>query len=481
MTAESQLPVVAVVGGSGKEGKGLAYRLARAGYPVIIGSRSPDKAQFAVQELQQLMPNAANLQGASNVDAVQQATIVVLTVPSDAHAAILESIKASMPGRLLIDATVPLQPGKPTRVRMPDAGSAAQAAREILGEASEVAAAFHTISHEHLLKDDPMDCDVLVTGTSPEARGGRAGTGEGSRTSRMGCGRIGELIGHGGADQCPDPHQQEIWFPTRRHPNHRRRAGLMALVLTALQGFPIVAAGDDLAALIQGSLVSNGLSLEDGDVLVIGQKIVSKAEGQFVNLAEVQPSPRAIALARETQKDARLIELVLRESTRVVRTRPGLIIVEHRLGFVCANAGIDHSNVTGKGDLSHEWVLLLPKDPDQSAARIRTELEVRSGRRLGVLINDLHGRAWRLGTVGVCIGLSGVPPLVDERGWNDLFGYKLQATIVGVADELAAAASLVMGQAAEGTPVIHVRGFPFPLREAALQELLRPANEDLFR
>ena len=255
----------------------------------------------------------------------------------------------------------------------------------------------------------------------------------------------------------------------------------MALVLTALQGFPIVAAGQDLAELIIEGLRSNGLDLQDGDVLVIGQKIVSKAEERLVNLTEVEPSPRAAVIARETQKDPRLIELVLRESSRVVRTRPGVIIVEHRLGFVCANAGIDHSNVAGTEDPAHEWVLLLPENPDRSAARIRTRLETWSGRRLGVLINDSHGRAWRLGTVGVCIGLSGVPPLVDERGWTDLFGYTLQATIVGVADELAAGASLVMGQAAEGTPVIHVRGFPFPQREGQLQELLRPAEEDLFR
>jgi 8-hydroxy-5-deazaflavin:NADPH oxidoreductase len=170
MTADPELPVVAVVGGSGKEGRGLAYRLSKAGYPVVIGSRSADKAQLASQELRQILPRTADVQGATNLDAARCAPIVVITVPHEAHAAILESIKADMPGRLLIDATVPLQPGKPTRVQMPPAGSAAQAARLILGEACDIAAAFHTISHEHLLKDDPIDCDVLVTGTSPEAR-----------------------------------------------------------------------------------------------------------------------------------------------------------------------------------------------------------------------------------------------------------------------------------------------------------------------
>jgi coenzyme F420-0:L-glutamate ligase/coenzyme F420-1:gamma-L-glutamate ligase len=167
--------------------------------------------------------------------------------------------------------------------------------------------------------------------------------------------------------------------------------------------------------------------------------------------------------------------------------RTGTAIVEHRLGFVCANAGIDQSNV-GKAEVGMvnaesggEWVLLLPENPDQSAAEIRAALESASGKRLGVLIIDSHGRAWRLGTVGVAIGLSGLPGLMDERGWTDLFGYKLQITVVGVADELAAAASLMMGQAAEGTPVVHARGFPYPLREGSLKELLRPKEQDMFR
>jgi 8-hydroxy-5-deazaflavin:NADPH oxidoreductase len=170
MTSGSELPVVAVIGGSGKEGRGLAYRLLRAGYPVIIGSRSAEKADLAAQALRERLPPPVNVEGTTNAGATEQASIVIITVPYDAHTAILESIKSFVPGRLLIDATVPLQPGKPMRVRMPAAGSAALETREVLGEACEIAAAFHTISHEHLLKDDPIDCDVLVTGTSPEAR-----------------------------------------------------------------------------------------------------------------------------------------------------------------------------------------------------------------------------------------------------------------------------------------------------------------------
>lgn len=255
----------------------------------------------------------------------------------------------------------------------------------------------------------------------------------------------------------------------------------MTLSLTAIPGLPLVQPGDDLAQMIFAAIQRTGLRLEAGDVLVIAQKIVSKAEGRRVNLVTVQPSARAIDLAGSTGKDPRVMQLVLDESNAVMRTRPGSIIVEHRLGFVCANAGIDHSNVAGEGDTQEEWVLLLPEDPDRSASELRHRLEESSGVPLGVMIIDSHGRAWRLGTVGVVIGLSGVPGLVDLRGQPDLFGYNLRITQVGAGDELAAAASLVMGQAAEDTPVVHVRGFPYPMREAALNELLRPRETDMFR
>lgn len=221
--------------------------------------------------------------------------------------------------------------------------------------------------------------------------------------------------------------------------------------------------------------------MQDGDILVLAQKIVSKSEGRQVNLVGVTPSDRAHQLAAQTDKDPRVIELNLRESNEVLRTRSGTIIVEHRLGFVCANAGIDHSNVAGEADENGEWVLLLPEDPDASARMLRQRFEEISGVQLGVLIIDSHGRAWRLGTVGVVIGLAGVPGVEDLRGKKDLFGYTLRFTDVGVADELAAAASLVMGQASEGTPVVHVRGFGYPLRESSLIEILRPRDQDLFR
>ena len=255
----------------------------------------------------------------------------------------------------------------------------------------------------------------------------------------------------------------------------------MSMVLTALKRIPLIRQGDDLADIILSALPDSGIALEDDDILVLGQKIVSKAEGRMVNLANVVPGEPARQLASEVEKDPRLVELMLRESNSVLRSRPGTIIVEHKLGFICANAGIDHSNVAGAGTPEEEYVLLLPEDPDGSAASLRRELESRSGKRLGVMIIDSHGRAWRVGTVGMCIGLSGLPAVVDERGWKDLFGYTLRITIVGVADELAAAASLIMGQAAERTPVVHVRGFPYPLRDGSLRELIRPRELDLFR
>ena len=260
------------------------------------------------------------------------------------------------------------------------------------------------------------------------------------------------------------------------------------MLLTPLPSIPLIQPGDDLASVILHSLTHANLQLASGDIIVLAQKIVSKAEGRLVNLSSVIPSARANELAPQAEKDPRLVELILRESRTVLRVRPGTIIVEHRLGFVCANAGIDHSNVNsplpegeGQGMRTGDWMLLLPENPDASAARIRQQLEAASGVKIGVLIIDSHGRAWRLGVVGAAIGFSGLPGLVDMRGQPDLFGYNLRITLIAAADELAAAASLVMGQAAEGTPVVHVRGFPYPLREGSLQELLRPRDQDMFR
>lgn len=253
------------------------------------------------------------------------------------------------------------------------------------------------------------------------------------------------------------------------------------LTLVALEGFPLIQPGDDLKQMLITALDLNHIQPRDGDVLVIAQKIVSKSEGREVDLQEVTPSPAAVNLATETGKDARVVELILQESNQVLRKRPGLIIVEHRLGFVCANAGIDRSNVDSLADPTRDLVLLLPENPDKSAQEIRQTLEKIYQVKLGVLIIDSHGRAWRNGIVGISIGFSGLPGVVDLRGGPDLFGYELQITQVAAVDELAAAASLLMGQADEGLPVVHVRGFPYQLREGSFQEMPRDRARDLFR
>ncbi len=255
----------------------------------------------------------------------------------------------------------------------------------------------------------------------------------------------------------------------------------MSLTITPLQNIPLIRQDDNLADILVDSLHASGAQLENDDILVIAQKIISKSEGRMVDITTITPSSQAIELAQKAEKDPRVVELMLQESNEVVRVRVGTIIVEHKLGFVCANAGIDHSNVAGSGNENQEFVLLLPEDPDQSARNIREQIKQKTGKDIGVMIIDSHGRAWRNGTVGICIGLSGLPALIDERGWKDLFGYTLKITVVGVADELAAAASLMMGQAAEGKPAVLVRGFPYPLREGSLQELIRPKSQDMFR
>lgn len=257
---------------------------------------------------------------------------------------------------------------------------------------------------------------------------------------------------------------------------------LTSLVLTALPGLPLVQPGDDLGALILAGLGAAGITLRSGDVVAVAQKVVSKAEGRLVNLAGVTPSARALELAAETQKDPRFVEVVLSEATEVLRARANTLIVEHRLGFVCANAGVDRSNVGPHGDRGgDELVLLLPRDPDGTCQALRERLRAATGADVGVLINDSHGRAWRNGTVGVALGAAGLPALLDLRGHPDLFDYALQVTQIGLADELAAAASLLMGQADEGRPVIHIRGVPYPFREGSARELIRAKELDLFR
>jgi coenzyme F420-0:L-glutamate ligase / coenzyme F420-1:gamma-L-glutamate ligase len=247
------------------------------------------------------------------------------------------------------------------------------------------------------------------------------------------------------------------------------------LQLIGLEGIGEVRAGDSVGELICAACARQKIELADHDVLVIAQKIVSKAEGRMVRLADVAASARAKELAAELDKEAELVEVILRESRSVIRTGGRALIVETQHGFVCANAGVDQSNV------GLRQVALLPKDPDRSAREIRTFIAQRTGKKPAVIISDSFGRAWRLGTVDVAIGVAGMNPIKDERGLDDRYGYRLKAAVTAAADELAGAAELVMGKR-DGVPVVVARGYDIEIKEdGSARELLRPEAEDLFR
>jgi coenzyme F420-0:L-glutamate ligase / coenzyme F420-1:gamma-L-glutamate ligase len=254
---------------------------------------------------------------------------------------------------------------------------------------------------------------------------------------------------------------------------------MTSLEVITLAGLPLIKAGDDLVELIASGLKLSRVNPRAQDVLVIAQKIVSKAEGRMTDLATIKPSAQAIALAADVGKDPRLVEIILSESVRVVRARRGVLIVEHRLGFIMANAGVDQSNVAPEDGSAH--VLLLPENPDRSAETLRRGLASLTGIDLPVVINDSFGRPWRQGTAGAAIGVAGLPALIDLRGRPDLFGRKLEVSVIGFADEIAAAASLVMGQADEATPVVLIRGLRWSAPESTAANIVRSPNEDLFR
>jgi coenzyme F420-0:L-glutamate ligase/coenzyme F420-1:gamma-L-glutamate ligase len=244
--------------------------------------------------------------------------------------------------------------------------------------------------------------------------------------------------------------------------------------IIGLTGIGEVMAGDDLGQLIlEGSRLS-GLKISDKDIIVIAQKVVSKAEGRAVRLETITPSEVAREWARRYDKDPRMVEVVLGESRRIVRMERGIIIAETRHGFICANAGVDASNV------AEDVVTLLPEDPDRSARQIKERIEQDTGARVAVIISDTFGRPWREGITNVAIGLAGIAPLVDYRGQIDSHGRPLRVTIIAVADELASAAELVMRKTA-GVPVAIIRGFDYDARAASSRELVRPPENDLFR
>jgi coenzyme F420-0:L-glutamate ligase / coenzyme F420-1:gamma-L-glutamate ligase len=249
-----------------------------------------------------------------------------------------------------------------------------------------------------------------------------------------------------------------------------------SLAIIALPGMPLIQPGDDIVSLICAALRRAGLTLQTGDVLVVTSKIISKSEGRYVDLQTVTPGPEAVQLAQETEKDPRVVELILRESQAVSRKAPGVLITRHRLGFTSANAGIDHSNVVG----SDETVLLLPVDPDASASAICQGIFETTGVEVGIVVSDSHGRPFRLGTVAVAVGLAGMPALLDLRGQPDLFGRELRASIMGYGDMVASAANLVAGEGKDGFPVVLVRGLDFPPQDGHARDLIRPFERDLY-
>ena len=250
-----------------------------------------------------------------------------------------------------------------------------------------------------------------------------------------------------------------------------------SLTVLALPGIPLVQPGDDLARMILDALAQAGETLQTGDALVVTSKIVSKAEGRFFELADVEPSAEALRLADETKKDPRIVELVLQDSVGISRLSVGVLVTQHRLGFVSANAGIDQSNIEG-GD---ERVLLLPKDPDASAQALRERFQQMTGADVGIIISDSHGRPFRMGNVGVAVGVAGIPALLDLRGQDDLYGRKLKISLLGYADLVASAAHLVTGEANEGRPVVLVRGLNFADIDGSAKDLNRPVEQDLYR
>jgi coenzyme F420-0:L-glutamate ligase/coenzyme F420-1:gamma-L-glutamate ligase len=247
------------------------------------------------------------------------------------------------------------------------------------------------------------------------------------------------------------------------------------LELIGIEGIGEIRAGDSVGRLICDACSAQGIELNDHDVLVIAQKIISKAEGRMIHLDRVSPSARARELARELDKEPELVEVILGESRNVIRTGGRALIVETHHGFICANAGVDQSNV------GLRQVALLPEDPDKSAHEIRRAIASKTGKELAVIISDSFGRAWRLGTVDVAIGVAGMSAIKDERGLDDRYGYRLKAAVAAIADEFAAAAELVMGKR-DGVPAVIVRGYDIEIKEdGSVQELLRPQAEDLFR
>jgi coenzyme F420-0:L-glutamate ligase/NADPH-dependent F420 reductase len=476
---------IAVLGGTGALGAALVQRLARAGHSLWIGSRDIVRAEARVAELTAASPGL-NIRGASYRDAVAAADEVYLTVPYAAHRETIMLVADGLDGKILVDATAPLKPPKVGTVQLPSAGSAAVEAQGY-APLAKVVSALQTIGAEKLASGKAIDADVLVAADNADAANTVIG-----RLGEIGlrAWHVGPLANSAAAEAMTSVliqinrrykrDQSGLRITGKPKPVDGEAPRSPGVSITPIVGLPLFAVGDDLAARLIEGLRDSGLAPEAGDVLVVAQKIVSKVEGRAVRLSEVEVSADHRDLAARTGKPEALCALISAEAQEVMRVRESLVVVRHRLGHVLANGGIDASNVASLEE--PETVLLWPADPDHSAEVLRRALEVHFGVPLAVVISDSLGRAWRMGTTGHAIGVSGMEPLLDRRGEADLFGRVLRATVVGVADELAAAASLVIGEAAEGTPAALIRGARYrPATEGGVSSLLRPVAEDLFR
>lgn len=468
---------LAIIGGTGALGAALVVRFARLGHTVWIGSRDAAKATAAADGI------AGDVHGAGLAEAAANGEIVFLTVPYAAHAETLAQIRDAAKGKIVIDTTVPLRPPKVGTVQLPAAGCAAVEAAEALGGDVRVVSALQTIGAEKLAAGGPIDADVLVAGDDSEA----------VEVVRSLLGQLGLRSWHVGplANSAAAEAMTSLLIQVNRRYKLVQAgvritgrpkdtpAAAAGLSVKPVVGLPLFGHGDDLAAAIGDALQASGETLGDGDVVVVAQKVASKVEGRTVALADVKPGAEAREIAAKAEKDPAIVELIAAEAQEIMRVVPGVIIARHRTGHVLANAGIDASNVAVDDE---DVVLLWPVNPDASARRLREALQVRFGVRLAVILSDSLGRAWRMGTTGSAIGVAGMKPLRDRRGESDLFGRELKATVIGVADEIAAAASLVIGEAAEGTPVAVVRGAVYDADdEADHSALIRPLDEDLFR
>ena len=477
---------IAILGGAGALGSALALRLARAGHEIWIGSRDAEKARAFATNLAAEIPGA-RIHGDGLTACAGAAEICVLTVPYAAHAETLAQVKALVAGKIVVDATVPLRPPKVGTVQLPAAGSAAVEAQAILGPEARVVSALQNIGAEKLASGGSVDGDVLVAADDAEAATAVCDLlgGIGLRAWH-----VGPLANSAAAEAMTsvliqiNRRYKRIQAGIRITGKSKAEAeatGSSGVSIHPIRGLPMFAAGDDLAEAIAQGLAAGGLAPEDGDVIVVAQKAVSKVEGRARVLAEVTcSSPQGAGLARDTGKPEALAELIVAESSEIMRVRDGLVIARHRIGHVAANAGIDASNVADPE--GPDTVLLWPLDPDASVAALRQALQARFGVRLAVIMSDSLGRAWRNGTMGTAIGVAGMKPVRDRRGETDLFGRELKVTMVAVADEIASAASLVIGEAAEGVPAALVRGAVYdPAEDGTALELLRPLEQDLFR